>query len=132
MKLRYILLIWGLLVFLGVLFCIKTCEASEFIPNTPDKVERLVVAIYKAENSSKYPFGIKSVSCYGYEDCKKVCVNTVKNNVKRWELVKSNGDTRDYLTFLRDRYCPLNAKDDPTGLNHNWLKNVTYFLNKGE
>jgi hypothetical protein len=88
------------------------------------KINRLADAIYKAENSKKYPYGIKSVKCVGEAECRRICINTIKNNVKRWEKSVEQGDTRDYLTFLWHRYCPPSAH----ALNKNWLKNVIRFL----
>jgi len=101
-----------------------------FVPDTPEKEERLLMAIYKAEggHETKYPFGIRSVTCDGYADCRQVCLRTVRNNIKRWH---DSGRKVDYLTFLRNRYCPLDAQNDPTGLNSHWLKNVKWFLNHG-
>ena len=91
---------------------------------------RIVNAIYKAEggNRTKYPYGIKSVSCDSVTECRRICLNTVKNNVDRWMTARELGDNRDYLTFLWHRYCPPQANE----LNSNWLKNVKYFLNKQE
>ena len=43
---------------------------------------------------------------------------------------KAGGDAKDvaaYLVSLRDRYCPIGADNDPDGLNHHWLNNVTKF-----
>ena len=115
---------WLLIVLL--LIC-SNAQANDFVPDTPDKVERLVMAIYKAEGGkqTKYPFGIKSVECKGYEECKRICRNTVVNNVERWEKSVWNGDSRDYITYLWHRYCPPAAHK----LNGNWKKNVLYFLN---
>ena len=86
---------------------------------------RVADAIYKAENSSRYPYGIKSVSCRGIADCRRICMNTIRNNYGRW-LASDKHLT--FLEFLASRYAPLNALDDSNGLNRNWLKNVKYFL----
>ena len=86
-------------------------------------------AIYKAEGgiNAKKPFGILSVKCSGYEDCRNICLNTVRNNVKRWQKTDLS---KDFLSFLARAYAPIGASNDPSGLNRNWLKNVTYFLTK--
>ena len=103
--------------------------ADDFVPRTEKDINRLVNSIYKAEggDKTKYPYGIKSVKCDSKKECRRVCRNTIVNNVKRWEKAKKKGDKRDYLTFLWHRYCPPKAHK----LNNNWLKNVKYFLNKG-
>ena len=103
-------------------------------------VEEIVDAIGKAENSVKYPYGIKPF----YEKTKngrklvdpkgdvamsrRICVNTVRNNLARW---KAAGQPGDFIQFLGDRFCPTKgATDDPTGLNKNWVGNVKKFLRK--
>jgi len=48
----------------------------------------------------------------------KVCLNTIRNNHRRWEAAGKPGK---FLDFLADRYCPKSA--DPVG-NRNWKKNV--------
>lgn len=92
--------------------------------------EAVVEAIYKAEGGPKAvkPFGILSVPCDGYDSCRRICLNTVRNNRKRF--AKQSLFT-DYLEFLASRYAPIGAENDPTNLNKNWLKNVRYFLERG-
>lgn len=38
------------------------------------------------------------------------------------------GRPNDFLVFVRDRYAPLLAENDPTHLNQAWLPNVTAYL----
>lgn len=45
----------------------------------------------------------------------------VMRHLDKWER---GGRRGDFLTYLRDRYAPINAKNDPTGLNQNWLPNM--------
>lgn len=103
---------------------------ADFIPYDDVGINQYVEAIYLAEGgeSTRYPFGILSVSCEGYKECRRICYNTVRNNVGRFEK-QSKYD--NYLEFLASRYAPIGAENDPTGLNVNWIKNVRYFLNNG-
>lgn len=79
-------------------------------------------AIYKAENSIKYPYGIKSINTYGDKDyARKICLNTIRNN--RVRFAKQN-KYNDFIEFLGSRYCPPSAHS----LNRHWVKNVKYFL----
>ena len=89
----------------------------------------IVDAIYQAEGAekAKKPFGILSVSCNGYEDCRQVCYNTVINQFTRWQVAGSEGD---FLESLARRYAPVGADNDPNNLNINWLANVRYFIAK--
>jgi hypothetical protein len=92
----------------------------------------IVRAIYYAEGGAdaKKPFGILSVPCDSYEECKRICENTVRNNrvrYARWGHKKFDS----YLEFLASRYAPTEAKNDPTGLNKNWLGNVQAILKRG-
>jgi len=89
--------------------------------------DKLVNAIYKAEGGAKaqYLYGIRSVPYKDEAEARKICYNTLRNQFKR-HLSHDCGFT--YMVCLRNRYCPLEAnKNDPKGLNSNWLKNVRYF-----
>ena len=89
--------------------------------------EKIVDAIYLAEGGlpAKRPFGILSVPCRAYDECRRVCLNTVRNNYYRWIDAGMNGP---YLEFLASRYAPIGVENDPTGLNKNWISNVRYFI----
>lgn len=88
--------------------------------------EKLANAIGRAENSTKYPYGIISINTHGDKVlARRICINTCKNNYVRWKKAGSKGD---YLTFLSNRYCPIGAGNDPKGLNRNWIKNVRFYL----
>ena len=85
------------------------------------QVDRLVESIGKAENSVKYPYGIKSINTHGDKAlARKICRNSVVNNLKRWD------GKGDFIEFMSRRYCPINAPDD-NGTNRFWVKNVKYF-----
>jgi len=89
----------------------------------------IVNAIYLAEGGEKAvkPFGILSVKCKDYQECKEICLNTVKNNRKRY-IEYGYKKYNTFLEFLASKYAPIGANNDPTNLNKNWLKNVRYFL----
>lgn len=89
--------------------------------------DKIAQAIWLAEGGTKAkkPFGVLSVPCNGYSDCRKICVNTINNNYKRWQ---GSDKSTTFLEFLAKRYAPVNAENDPKGYNKNWLKNVSYFL----
>jgi len=83
------------------------------------RVEKIVDAVYKIEGGAKArkPFGILSVPCKDFDDCRRVCKNTVQNNYKRWTKAGRPGD---YLAFLAARYAPVQCHP----LNKNWLPNL--------
>ena len=90
--------------------------------------EQIADAIYLAEGGkkAKVPFGILSVKCNGYDECRQICLNTIANNRIRYaDYGHKQFDT--YLEFLASRYCPIGADND-NGTNKYWLKNVLYFL----
>lgn len=92
--------------------------------------EQIVEAIGKAENSVKYPYGIKSIDTKSNaEYARKICFNSVRNGRARW--IKA-GKPCDLITFISKRYCPINATDDPIGLNKNWISNVKFYLRTKE
>lgn len=88
-------------------------DDSEYISN-------VVSAIYRVEggDKTKYPYGIKSVKLSGKDEARRVCENTVRNNLARWRKAGAKGE---YLDFLADRYCPPSV--DPKG-NLNWKNNI--------
>ena len=98
-------------------------DQSELNAHMAPYFNQVVDSIYKAEGGQRAikPFGILSVKCDGYNECRQVCFNTVRNNYHRWIAA---GRAGEYLEFLANRYCPVGAKNDPNGLNKNWLKNV--------
>ena len=86
---------------------------------------QIVEAIGRAENSVKYPYGIKSIDTHGDPVyARKICLNSVRNGRKRW--IKA-GKPCDLITFIGKRYCPPSAHS----LNKNWVTNVRYYLKKG-
>ena len=118
------ILIAGIILFL--------CWSCDEVFAQEWKNEEIVRAIYYAEGGTKAkkPFGILSVPCNGYDECRKICENTVRNNRKRYAEwgYKTHPD---YLSFLAHRYAPTtNATNDPTGLNSNWLRNVRAILER--
>lgn len=89
-------------------------------------------AIYLAEGGAKakVPYGILSVKVKDEAEARQVCLNSIRNNRKRYADY-GHKQYATYLEFLASRYCPIGAGNDPKGLNQNWLKNVKYFLEKG-
>lgn len=113
-----------------ILLCIPSCAQAETVTRTWDD---LVDAIYIAEGGqkAKKPFGILSVKCDGYNDCRRICMNTVVNNMKRFKNY-GHKTHKDYLSFLASRYAPVGAANDPTNLNKHWLKNIKSILKNME
>lgn len=80
--------------------------------------EALADAIRKAEGNANYGVLTK----YKHTTPRQACINTCRNQWKRHQAHKCG---KAYLTCLRDRYCPIGAKNDPKNLNINWLRNVS-------
>lgn len=96
-------------------------SSSVFAEIPTDKIAN---AIYKAEGGSKtrHPYGI--LTKYKHTTPRQACINTINHAKRDWD------GKGDFISFLGSRYCPIGAKNDPKGLNKNWVKNVNYFLNK--
>lgn len=102
-----------------------TAELKKFRDSNilPDKSfyysnEAYCDAIYTAEGGkhTKWPYGIKSVRCRGEQDCRQVCMNTVRNNKDRW----LNSDrSKTFIEFLGSKYCPG---------DNNWITNVSNII----
>jgi len=94
-----------------------------------DYFNQVVDAIYIAEGGerARKAFGILSVDCNGYAECRRVCYNTVRNNYKRYIQAGRKGD---FIVFLGSKYCPVGASNDPLGLNKNWISNVNSIMER--
>lgn len=119
--------IWRICVIMGILgalfFSMRSCA---FAVET-EKADRFCDAVYWAEGGAetKRPYGVLSVPCKGAVACRQICINSYHNNVKRYN--KQHQYT-DFVEFFSARWCPMNATNDPEGLNKNWGKNVRYLL----
>lgn len=95
--------------------------------------EQLAIAIYHAEGGSiaQYPFGIRSVPCVTYANCKSICKTTIRNNRRRFARIRNTG-SQSYFDYLAGRYCPCEGRISQTerAVNGNWKINVKYFLKK--
>lgn len=94
-------------------------EPLDFSKQEPDW-ETLLASIRRTEggDNAKVHYGILSTPTKGEADAKRIAMNTVKNNYKRWNTA---GQPGSYIDFLASRYVPESV--DPTG-NKNWRKNV--------
>ena len=100
-----------------ILTClVLTAKAAQ--PLSKAQEERLADAIYIAEGGAKtkHPYGI--LKKYKTTTPRQACINTIRSNRKRWD------GRGDFVVFLGATYCPINAPNDPKGLNVNWVKNV--------
>lgn len=119
--------LWAILMGLAILAVIAItlmgCEPAYAWTD-----EELVNAIYKAEGGAKarYAYGIRSVSYNSIEEARRICLNTVRNNKKRFA---KQTKYKDYLSFLASRYCPIGCDND-NGTNRFWIANVKYFLGR--
>ena len=97
----------------------------------------LLFAIRKTENGGpRREFGIIHPKCEAEMDKRPNetldiqagwAAATIVKNRARWEKAGKPGD---FNTFLQKRYCPVGAKNDPSGLNKNWLQNVNTWENR--
>ena len=88
----------------------------------------IVNAIYIIEGGAKtkWPYGI--LTKYKHTSPRQACFNTVAHKRRDWLKAGRSGS---FLAYLAGRYAPLNASNDPTGLNRNWERNLRAVLTKG-
>lgn len=94
--------------------------------------EQLAMAIYHAEGgaAAQYPFGIRSVYCGSFNDCKKCCKTTIKHNRIRFAKNVHRG-SQTYIEYLGSVYCPIKGRALSSAerrLNRYWVRNVSYWL----
>ena len=89
-------------------------------------IERMADAIYKAEGGKKarVPYGVLSVKVKDEADARRITINSIRNNIKRWDKA---GKHDTFINFMANRWCPVAS--DPIG-NRNWKKNVTAIYNQ--
>lgn len=104
------------ILFYGV---VAVCLGEEINWDTYSN-EAIVTAIGKAENSKRFPYGVKSIKCQGELECQRICLNSVRNGRARWEKA---GRPSDLIVFIGKRYSPPD-------INPNWVRLVKYFLIK--
>jgi hypothetical protein len=112
-------------IILTTLICIiPTFVNAEMIAGYD--INKWADAIYKAENSKTYPYGIMVSKRLDAPTARKYCLNTVRNNYKRYrsKSIQQPGLKEPFIKFLAKRYCP--PEPDQT----NWIKNVAFFLKK--
>ena len=87
--------------------------------------ERICDAIYIIEGGEKanqlYGINPKYVTCNSECECRQICINTVNNKFQEWH--KQN-EEKHFLVYLAKKYCPPNWEV--------WLKNLKFYLKKGE
>ena len=92
---------------------------------------RLLRAIRKAENGRHgREFGIMDRRANDLDSQAGWWPATCFKVYLRWSAGQQ-GVGLPYLVALRDQYAPLDAENDPNGLNENWIGNVVSFLEEG-
>ena len=101
-------------------------EAAEANECTRPELICILFAIRTAENGREgIEFGVLHPRAIDQPNSLRVqagwCAATISKNHKRWI---DSGEKVDFITFLGNRYCPVGADNDPTGLNSHWIPNV--------
>ena len=94
-----------------VVMMISMAHSAEY---TNDQIAN---AIYKTENSKKYPYGVKSINTNGNEAyARKICLNSIRN-------ARKSCVGQDLIVCMGNRYSP-------PATNPNWVRLVKHFLAK--
>lgn len=95
--------------------------------NLNDEQRSLLFAIRKAENGSQgKEFGVLKPEAMRFKDdpdpLKSLTIQAMwaAGTIKK----KYKGDLKDFAS----KWAPVGASNDPGGLNKNWVKNVSYFM----
>jgi hypothetical protein len=98
------------LAYIVLMLACHSCKGEEI------NVERFADAIRRAEGDRYY--GVRSIPVHSEAEARRVCINSIRNNIKRWER---SGRTNSFYQSMGARWCPIAA--DPIG-NRNWTNNV--------
>lgn len=109
-------------------------EAAKANDCDSDQLFTVLLAIRKAENGRKgIEFGVLHPRAVDQPNSLRVqagwCAATIRKTYTRWQKSSSG---MDFIRFLGARYCPVDATNDPTGLNHHWVKNVKHWISRIE
>lgn len=120
-----VLFILGLMVcaFLILKGCLSDPAWSEPIPQGYT-INQWADAIRKSEGNANY--GV--LAHYKHTSYRQACKNTIIHQYRNWFSV---GHPGAFLPYLSKHYAPIGAKNDLTGLNSNWQRNVAFYLQKG-
>lgn len=108
------------IVFITILVFLNSFQLQPAIASQTINVEKLASAIRKAEGNANYGI-LKPIKGRNY---RKACIQTIHRAQKDYK-----GHPSGFIAFLGSRYAPLNAENDPHGLNRNWISNVTKIYN---
>jgi hypothetical protein len=100
-----------------------------------------VAAIRKAEDGGPgREFGVLSIKAPGYAAQLEVCCQTVRHRLVEYDANNQalglhqapDGDEalvygQDFISWFASIWAPNGATNDPSGLNHNWCGNVSYW-----
>ena len=91
--------------------------------------DKMCDAVYRTEGGAKtkHPFGVLSVPCSGYEECRKITLNSLRNS---WSRYQKTDMKIPFDEFFQKRWSPVGAENDPNGLNKNWLSNFRFFMSR--
>ena len=85
------------LIILIILLCSRSFSA-DFNDNDKVYFNKVANAIYKAENSERYPYGIMSINTHGDKVlARKICLNTIQSNWAKWSKTDKHIDFIDFL-----------------------------------
>ena len=97
--------------------------SSSYLALAEEPVNVYVLADSIRQAEGVWTYGVKSVKCETEEACRKICINSIRNNLKRYQR---SDKSKDFITFMGFRWCPPSIHK----LNRNWVKNTTSIYNK--
>lgn len=95
----------------------------------------LIAAIRLAENGPEgREFGVMLEGASTYQEQLDACCATVRNLITSYSVnpfimfdersPRKLMYSKYLVAYIGRRYAPINADNDPSGLNHNWIRNV--------
>ena len=117
---------------LAIIFLMCSCSMADTVVIKQDNIagyslNQWANAIYIAEGGQKtrHPYGI--LATYKHTTARQACINTIKSKYKQWVKIGRHGA---FIAFLASKYCPVGCDND-VGTNRYWVKNVSYWLERG-
>lgn len=82
-------------------------------------------SLFKSNNNIGGLYNGNAQKFYSYSSVEDG-IDAYLNNLKKGYFDKG----LDTIEKIQSKYAPINANNDPTGLNNNWVSGVTYFYNQ--
>jgi len=104
-----------------------TIKRTPVVNQNISTLQRYVNPAVKVAEGNPRNFGVLSEEVSSPTQANAILNESIQNNYLRWLQA---GQPGKFVDWMRDRWAPLDASNDPKNLNYNWAPNVRRNLRK--